>query len=137
MANKRRDLLEVLRLELEFLKAGGYYKSASWRPQFIFEDSPTCLNYGDPLHKRLCSQCVLLQLVPVQFRGDQIPCRHIPLNQECATIHSLYKNGTSDELEAAVSEWLMNMIQKLESEPIQGGCNSDSLIIPKTSAGKA
>jgi hypothetical protein len=136
MTNKGRDLLEVLRLELEFIKAGGYHKSASWRPQFIFEDSPTCLNYGDPQRKRLCSECVLLQLVPVQLRGDQIPCRHIPLNQGGATIHLLYKNGTSDELEAAVSEWLMNTIQKLELEPAQGRCNSDGLT-PKTSVGKA
>ena len=58
MASKKRDLLEVLKLELEFLKGGGYRKGSSWRPQFIFEDSPTCLNYGDPERKttllRMC-----------------------------------------------------------------------------------
>ena len=64
MANKKRDLLEVLRLELEFLENGGYRKVYSWRPQFIFEDSPTCLNYGNPAARRPCSECVLMQLVP-------------------------------------------------------------------------
>ena len=53
MASKKRDLLEVLKLELEFLKGGGYRKGSSWRPQFIFEDSPTCLNYGGPERKNL------------------------------------------------------------------------------------
>jgi hypothetical protein len=136
MASKKRDLLDVLRLELEFLKGGGYCKSSSWRPQFIFEDSPTCLNYGDPERKRPCSECVLMKLVPAQFLDDQIPCRHIPLNEARETIHSLYQNGTSEELEAAVSEWLMNTIPKLELERAQGSSDSCGLT-PKTSVGKA
>ncbi len=37
MPNKKRDLLEVLTLELEFLRGGGYRKSSSWRPPFLFE----------------------------------------------------------------------------------------------------
>jgi hypothetical protein len=38
MAKAKRDLLEVLRLELEFLRNGGYRQASSWRPKFIFED---------------------------------------------------------------------------------------------------
>jgi hypothetical protein len=136
MASKKRDLLEVLRLELEFLKGGGYRKSSSWRPQFIFEDSPTCLNYGDAERKRPCFECVLMKLVPEQFLTEKIPCRQIPLNEARETIHSLYQNGTSEELEAAVSEWLMNMIPKLELERAQGSSDSCGLS-PKTSVGKA
>jgi len=120
MANKKRDLLEVLRLELEFLKSGGYRKSSSWRPQFIFEDSPTCLNYGHPEHESRCSECVLMQLVPLECREGKVPCRHIPLNEQKETIQLLYQRGTPEELEAALSEWLMNMIQKLELERTQG-----------------
>ena len=47
MPNDDRDLLTVLKAELEFLEKGGYRHSphARWRPQFIFEDSPTCMNY--------------------------------------------------------------------------------------------
>jgi hypothetical protein len=116
MANKKRDLLEVLRLELEFLKDGGYRKVSSWRPQFIFEDSPTCLNYGNPAHRRPCSECVLMQLVPPSFRDEKVPCRYIPLNEQSETIQSLYRCGTPEELEATVGEWLMSTIQKLELE---------------------
>ena len=116
MANKKRDLLEVLRLELEFLESGGYRKVSSWRPQFIFEDSPTCLNYGNTAPRRPCSECVLMQLVPVPFCDEKVPCRYIPLNQQSETIQSLYRCGTPEELEAAVGEWLMNTIQKLELE---------------------
>ncbi len=120
MASRKRDLLEVLRLELEFLKSGGYRKSSSWRPQFIFEDSPTCLNYGNQEQKRPCSECVLMQLVPKECREVKVPCRHIPLNEQNETVLSLYQCGTPEELETALGEWLMNTIQKLELERAHG-----------------
>ncbi len=119
MAREKRNLLDVLRLELEFLKSGGYRKLSSWRPQFIFEDSPTCLNYGHPEHRRPCSECVLMQLVPAEFREATVPCRHIPLDERHDTIQSLYRSATPEEIEMAVSEWLMNMIQTLEMEQTQ------------------
>ena len=127
MATKKRDLLEVLRLELEFLKSGGYRKLSSWRPQFIFEDSPTCLNYGHPEHKRPCSDCVLMQLVPAEFRDAKVPCRYIPLDEQHDTIQSLYRCATPEEIEMAVSEWLMNTIQNLELEQTQVRAGLDGL----------
>jgi hypothetical protein len=136
MASNKRDLLEVLKLELEFIKSGGYQRSSSWRPQFMFEDSPTCLNYGSPAHKRPCSECVLMQLVPAESREGRVPCRYIPLNEYHETIHSLYQSGTSGELETAVSEWLMNTIQKLELERAQDQCDGDGLV-PKRSVAEA
>ena len=136
MANKKRDLLEVLRLELEFLKIGGYRKSHSWRPQFVFEDSPTCLNYGKPEQQRPCSECVLMQLVPAEFRQGKAPCRYILLNEQNETIQSLYQCGTPEELEAAVGEWLMNTIQKLELKRAQAQSDQDGWT-PKKSVGRA
>ena len=135
MAREKRDLLEVLRLELEFLKSGGYRKLSSWRPQFIFEDSPTCLNYGHTEHKRPCSECVLMQLVPAEFREATVPCRHIPLDEQHDTIQSLYRSASPEEIETAVSEWLMNMIQKLELEQTQVPAGLDGLA-PKKSPQK-
>ena len=35
------------------------------------------------------------------FVTEKVPCRHIPLNESDETIHSLYQNGTPEELEAA------------------------------------
>jgi hypothetical protein len=119
MAKPKRDLLEVLRLELEFLKNGGYRNASSWRPRFIFEDSPTCLHYGNPEPKRPCSECVLMQMVPAAWHQVAVPCRYIPLNEKDETIHSLYQYGTSEELESKLGEWLMNTIQKLELERAQ------------------
>ena len=108
-----RNLIEVLKGELEFLNRGGY-RETSWRPQFIFEDSPTCLNYGNDADRRPCNECVLMQLVPPEKRAERVPCRHIPLNERGDTIASLYHFSTQDELESAVRAWLTREIEKLD-----------------------
>lgn len=78
MQKDERDLLEVLKFELKFLEDGGYGRSLSsrWRPQLIFEDSPTCMNFNSEEHSP-CRDCVLIQLVPPKLHSAQIPCRHI------------------------------------------------------------
>src|SRR5438270_9179730 len=60
MQKDERDLLEVLKFELKFLEDGGYGRSPSarWRPQHIFEDSPTCMNFNSQ-EQGPCSDCVL------------------------------------------------------------------------------
>ena len=116
MAREKRDLLEVLKLELEFLRNGGYRQPSSWRPQLIFEDSPTCLKYGKPEHLRPCRECVMMQLVPEERRGENVPCRYIPITEHEETIQSLYATGTPEEIEARLAEWLMSMIERLEVE---------------------
>jgi len=115
MAKDQRDLLQVLKAELDFLEKGGYRKH-SWRPQFIFEDSPSCLNYNKEQPSGLCSDCILMQLVPPERQKEGVPCRHIPLNKQGETIDSLYRTGTQEELEAAVAGWLRNTIRALEVE---------------------
>jgi hypothetical protein len=134
MARKKRDLLEVLRLELEFLKGGGYRKVSTWRPHFIFEDSPTCLNFGDPERKKPCSECVLMRLVPAEFRQGTPPCYYIPLNEQNDTIQSLQQWNSPQEMEAAVSECLMNTIQKLA---LEGGQRQSDLATPGKIVGQA
>jgi len=116
MAADRRNALQVLKGELEFLEQGGYQNFArtSWRPQFVFEDSPTCLYSDTPAQRRPCSACVLMQFVPTDCRREQTPCRYIPLNAEGETLDSLYRTGTPDEIEAAVAEWLKTKIPALE-----------------------
>jgi hypothetical protein len=115
--NDKPNLVEVLKSELEFLDRGGYRK-LSWRPQFIFEDSPTCLNYHSQDQKP-CSECVLMQAVPPEKREEKIPCRFIPLNEQGETIDSLYRSGTREELESALRYWLTREIEKLEKEHAQ------------------
>jgi len=61
MPNDDRDLLEVLKFELQFIEKGGYGRSPrqAWRAPLIFEDSPTCLDFALPQKIYPCSECVL------------------------------------------------------------------------------
>lgn len=122
MTNDKRDLLDVLKAELEFLEKGGYRHTARapWRPHFIFQDSPTCLNFDPTQQPRPCSDCILMQLVPADAQSEKIPCRHIPLNEHGETIDSFYRTGTQEELEAAVAQWLKTAIARLEREKAEG-----------------
>lgn len=125
MQKDERDLLGVLKDELAFLEGGGYARSpgTSWRPIFIFEDSPSCMNHGHTNDPQSCSDCVLMQLVPPELRSVPIPCRHIPLNALGETLDSLYRYGDEHEIEETVVQWLQATISQLEEErrPFCGG----------------
>jgi hypothetical protein len=110
------EILELLRFELKFLEDGGYgrFPSAPWRARFIFEDSPTCLNFGDPSRTIPCSECILTQFVPEELKAQRVPCRHIPLTEKGETIEQLYHHGTQGELEDALKGWLRKEIAALE-----------------------
>jgi len=118
MYKDERDLLEVLKFELEFLEKGGYGRSPRepWRPLAIFEDSPTCMNYDTKENPEPCGACVLMHLVPPQLQSEKIPCRHIPLNADGETLDSLYRWGDQHEIEDTVENWLRATIAKLEEE---------------------
>jgi hypothetical protein len=113
-----RDLLEVLKFELEFLEQGGYGRSprTPWRPQYIFEDSLTCMNYDSKENPDPCNECVLMQLVPPKLRSQKIPCRHIPFNVSGETLDLLYRYRDQNQIEETVSCWLRATIQRLEEE---------------------
>gem|GEM_PF-1094897 len=118
MSPGNKDLLSILKSELEFLESGGYRtpQRAAWRPQFIFQDSPTCLNFRN-FGKRLpCSKCALMQFVPNGQKQERFPCRHIPLDESGQTLDSLYRTGTEEETYAIVTQWLKATIQQLERE---------------------
>lgn len=115
MPKDERDLLEVLECELQFLEEGGYSQSPKtpWRPRFIFEDSPTCMNYDSKEKPSPCTDCVLMHLVPARFSSAKIPCRHIALNAEGETLDSLYRYRDPTETEQTVESWLRSIIQCL------------------------
>lgn len=116
MSNDKRDLLSVLKAELAFVEKGGYRNTdlSAWRPQFVFQDSPTCLNSDPSQPSKPCSDCVMSDLVPAGFRRRNVPCRYIPLNEQSETIDSFYRSGTREELESALLKWLRTSIQRLE-----------------------
>jgi hypothetical protein len=118
MQKDERDLLDVLKFELKFLKKGGYGTSPRdpWRPQFIFEDSPTCMNYDCKEQPEPCVSCVLMGLVPPESRNERIPCRHIPLNSEGDTLDSLYPRCEFRDTQEVVCDWLKATIAQLEQQ---------------------
>jgi hypothetical protein len=118
MQKDERDLLEVLKFELEFLEQGGYGRSprTPWRPQYIFEDSLTCMNYHSKENPGPCSDCVLMHLVPPARRAEKIPCRHIPFNVSAETLDSLYPYSDQNKIEETVGNWLRATIRRLEEE---------------------
>jgi len=112
----RQKLTQILRAELVFLEDGGYRRQPRypWRPNFVFEDSPTCINYHGQGDRRPCDECPLMEFVPADRRNTQFPCRHIPLNERGDTVNSFYEWGTEEELETALDDWLSTTIHSLE-----------------------
>lgn len=121
MSSDGRNLLEVLRQELHFLEQGGYRNSpsAQRRPQFVFQDSPTCLNFDRRKTLHACHECTMTSLVPSDCVGERFPCRHIPLNGEGFTLDTYTRLGTFDEAETAVRSWLRKKIHELENTPVE------------------
>jgi hypothetical protein len=117
MSKDDRNLLDVLKFELAFLEQGGYGRlpRESWRPRFVFEDSPTCMNFSSN-HREPCSECLLMQFVPEEARKEQTPCTHIPMSLRGDTLDSLYRTGTQQEIEESVGAWLRTTIGGLEAE---------------------
>jgi hypothetical protein len=113
----RQRLRQILRAELAFLEGGGYRRQPRypWRPNFVFEDSPTCINYKHHQQRKPCRECPLMEFVPTDRRETQIPCRHIRLNERGDTATSFYEWGTEEELETALRGWLTQAIKGLES----------------------
>jgi len=118
MQKDERDLLEILKSELEFLEHRGYRRSPEtvWRPKYIFEDSPSCINYDSEETRRPCTDCALIYLVPPAHRSAKSPCRHIPLNEAGETLDSLYRYANQSEIENVVGTWLGAAIKRLEEE---------------------
>jgi hypothetical protein len=115
MSEEKRELLEKLKFELAFAEDGGYGRSVRTPQQAtsLFQDSLTCLNVGDPLRTHPCAECILMQYVPESHKGEDIPCHHIPLDQERRTIATLDAAGAEDLLK----QWLRLEIARLEAEP--------------------
>lgn len=116
MSTDRRDILEVLKFELNFLEQGGYGRSVRtpWKPTSIFQDSLSCINFNDPERPNPCAACVLHDLVPAQYRDENVPCHHIPLNEAGETVDTMERQYTQAELEEAMRDWLRRTIRRIE-----------------------
>jgi hypothetical protein len=119
--------VDLLKRELEFVEKGGYQNPlrATWRPQFLFQDSPSCINYEVSQHPKPCSDCFLTQFVPKDAQQHNAACRFIPLNDQGLTLDLLYRSGTQKEIETAFVDWLKTTIARLEYEEATALRNSD------------
>jgi hypothetical protein len=121
MAKDDRDLLEVLKFELKFLESGGYERSVrtAWKGTSIFQDSITCINFGDPDRSRPCDECLLIDFVPLDQQSSDVPCHHIPITERGETIESIEQGMSREEVEEAVRDWLRKIIHQIEVERIK------------------
>lgn len=118
MAKDERDILELLKDELDFIEKGGYGRSVRtpWQEKSAFQDSLTCINYGYPYRAHPCSECHLLDFVDPQHRTEAVPCHFIPLNTDGDTIEDLELRDNQAKLEREVSAWLRAKINEIEQE---------------------
>src|SRR5581483_2439435 len=118
MSSDSRDILEVLKFELNFLEQGGYGRSVRtpWKPTSFFQDSISCINFCDPNRTLPCSDCLLMDFVPADQRDQQVPCHHIPLNDTGETLDSATRYENQQELEEKLMNWLRQTIAELEAQ---------------------
>jgi hypothetical protein len=116
MAKDQRDILELLRTELDFIEKGGYGRSVKtpWKATSSFRDSLTCVNYALPEKTHPCSECHLIEFVPRDKQDDEMPCHSIPLNAAGDTVDSL--EGNQPKLEEALKEWMRAKISEIEAD---------------------
>jgi hypothetical protein len=118
MTKDDREILEILKQELDFIDKGGYGRSVRtpWQPKSVFQDSLSCLNYGYPYRAHPCADCRLIDFVGPEDRSQPVPCHAIPLNEAGDTIEQLELEGNESRLASAVKRWLEVKISQIESE---------------------
>ena len=118
MSTDERDILELLKDELDFIDKGGYGRSVRtpWQSKSTFQDSLSCINYGYPYRARPCNECHLLDFVSPENRAQKIPCHFIPLNTDGDTIEDLERRDDQAKLEREVSAWLRTKIKEIEEQ---------------------
>jgi hypothetical protein len=118
MPTDERDILELLKEELDFIENGGYGRSVRtpWHSKSTFQDSLSCINYGYPYRTHPCNECHLLGFVSPEHRTEEVPCHFIPLNTDGETIEDLELQDNQAKLEREVSKWLRAKIKQIEEE---------------------
>lgn len=117
MADDDRDILELLKDELDFIEKGGYGRSVRtpWMAKSIFQDSLSCLNYGYPYRAHPCNECHLLDFVAPEDRSEMVPCHFIRLGEAGDTIEDLEAEGNQSKTERLVKDWLRGRIHEIEA----------------------
>ena len=125
MAKDERDILELLKEELEFIEKGGYGRSVRtpWQPKSAFQDSLTCINYGYPYRAHPCNECHLIDFVAPEHHAEEIPCHFIPLTATGETIEDLEAGDNQGKTEQTLKHWLQAKIREIEEERAKPAVN--------------
>jgi hypothetical protein len=123
MSQDLREVLQLLRFELNYLEQGGFERDKA----LLGTNSPflgtfACINYGDPLRRHACRECGLMQFVPQDKQNEEFPCHFIPLDASGEdasgeTIASLIDKNDQRRLVIALEHWLRSTIARLEATP--------------------
>lgn len=118
----KSNLIRLLEAELDLIESGGYESPAGHpevkRPLFDRSVSMACINHWDvPGHEADCHEdCVLLEAVPKESRGEKLPCHHIPLNAAGETVSSLEATAGPERAQEEVKRWLRETIARLKQQ---------------------
>ena len=115
---EKREILEKLKAELGAIEYGRTRRSVHmpWEEVSFFQDSVTCLNYGQEGRPHPCGNCLLMPWVPEASKTENVPCHHIPLDTKGTTIENLDRGYNRYSVEDAVASWLRARIADLEQE---------------------
>jgi len=116
MPQDERDILAILKRELEYIETGGYgARDPASATSTMFADSLTCLNYGYPYRTHPCAECPLIDFVPPEKQSAAMPCHQIPLDATGRTVELFEEGEERQEMQEVVKGWLRQAIQRLES----------------------
>jgi hypothetical protein len=115
MSKDERDILDLLRMELDFIEKGGYGRDVRtpWHERSVFRDSLSCVNYALPEKAHPCDECHLIDFVPEDKRNEIVPCHFIPLTESGETVDTLDNNQSV--MEDTLKQWLRKKIDELEA----------------------
>ena len=114
MSNSTREVVMLLKKELEFLHRGGYGGTKSWKPLSVFLDSPSCPNRLDVERSTPCPQCWLFNFVPERYGRELPACHFIPMTDDGKSVDSMRREYSQAEMLDKLKTWLQDEIQHLE-----------------------
>src|SRR5256712_12835189 len=115
MAKDERDVVELLKTELDFIEKGGYGRSVRtpWKETSPLRDLLTCVNYALPEKAHPCSQCHLIVIVAAVNRDEQVPCHFIPRTETGEADVEVKIIGNEERMDTALKEWACSKSQGL------------------------
>lgn len=126
MTMDSRELLQVLRFELNYIEQGGFDRDrALLGTESPLQGSYACINFDDPLRTHACHECLLHQFVPEDRKTEDLPCHHILLDDSGETIAKLIERNDPQRMVKVLEHWLHATIKRLETNSGGNGESGD------------